>query len=484
MFKIRIASLSIVFLLCCAQVDAQIYTPPFPSEHYSDTDRYDQVYQLQPHNSYDQTSSITDWLNSGFRSLEIDVVDYRDWQDNPRGPWVSHSSSISSANCDGWRITRLTDCLAAVTNWSDDNPNHFPIQILLDMKSTFNFTASWKTHEIQLLDQIIEDNLGTRLFRYSDLLDHLGSSSNYRNTLKTLGWPTIAEMRGKIVVLLTGGSFGNVNGRMESALVAEGIHNQSAFLCPDVDGDDPHEISGKIDSISVSNSQNFFCSNVKAGDHYQIVANRSNQYRQLMHLWSNAGDFTNTSFEASWIATAHGVSTLGWDIHSVGSLPYWSTASDATFPTVGQRRGLPGYMKIKPSYASHLCLEVENNRYKNGSDIVLAYCDSGSNQKFVYTAEGQLRPKGNNKYCVDFESGNAGNRKKLHLWDCDGGNSEKWAINRMGRFSSRDKNYQYCMDVPGSSTSLGKQLQLYRCHTGSNQRFYFERVNDWSQSNF
>jgi hypothetical protein len=57
----------------------------------------------------------------------------------------------------------------------------------------------------------------------------------------------------------------------------------------------------------------------------------------------------------------------------------------------------------------------------------------GNNQRFVYPAEGQLRPRHANTYCTDIKGGSAGNNTDIHLWDCDSGVSEKWVITALIR---------------------------------------------------
>lgn len=210
---------------------------------------------------------------------------------------------------------------------------------------------------------------------YSDLLQRLGSSSNYRSTLKSKGWPTVGEMRGKIIVVLTGGYALDVNDHMEKAMLKRG-GLLSSFLCPNIDAKDASEFSGTIDSISYSNSAKFFCGNVEAGDHYHITANRASDYNQLMHLWHKAGDFGNMDYPATYIAVAHGVSIIGWDIEKTWQTPSWTRSS---IPLVGVRRSLPGYMKIRPIIVTSKCLEVEKSKYSNGSDLNQSYCDNYSN---------------------------------------------------------------------------------------------------------
>jgi hypothetical protein len=479
-------SVSVSIALGMTAVHAQDFQPPYRAATPADTHRLDQLYYAQPHNSYKHSTKLTNWLNNGYHTVELDVIDHGDWEDEIKGPYVSHGLPPSNVNCSN---NRLGHCLDDIIGWHNANPDHLPLLIFVDMKTTISFVADWYADEVAELDQWIGNYLGSTLYTYMNLLNHLDgfSGSTYREKLKKGGFPTIGSLRNRIIVVLTGGRIRDVNDRMEQASSQlRANQSQNTIFCPDVDHDGPEEINGPIDSISATNSGYFFCANVQAGDHYQLVANRSNEYKQLMHLWGSAGDFSNTDYAAGFIAVAHGVSAIGWDVPQNLSnpgvfLPSWRDS----IPLVGVRRSLPGYFMPGTKITNgSKCMDVENSDYSNGGDLNQYTCHGGDNQRFVYTAEGQLRPKGNNKYCADYSSGSADNGDDMHLWDCDGGNSEKWAVTKDGLFKNRDKNWTYCIDVPDSSTSNGKRLNIWSCHGGNNQKFILKSVADWNQTTF
>ncbi|MFA0810061.1 ricin-type beta-trefoil lectin domain protein [Microbulbifer epialgicus] len=463
--------------------------PKFQAESVKEHHRIDQLYYLQPHNSYERLSegeTLTDWLDKGFRSLELDVVDHGSWQGSSHGPYVAHGQSdIGNHMCkNNGGDDRLEHCLDDIKAWLANNELDAPLMLYIDMKPNNNWFAAWYADEIYLLDQYIKRELGDLQFSYQDMLIHLQESStstNYRDTLRETGWPTVGELLSenkKVLVIFTGGQSGNVNNRMESALYSYPLQ---AFLCPDIDTADPEEFSSTVDSMDSSSSKKIFCGNVKAGDHYQVTANEASDSKQLMHLWSSSGDFNNTDFGYAYLAVAHGATVIGIDPITVADTPDYTIQA---IPFVGVRRSLPGYFRIRSTEDSSLCLNVAQG-YSNGSDLTLSSCNSSNNQQFVYTAEGQLRPKGNNKYCVDYNSGNADNGDKMHLWDCDGGNSEKWQVQESSIIQNRDKDWKYCIDTPGTSADNGEQLQIYQCNTADKgQRFSLETVADWEQVDF
>ena len=472
-------------VLAIAGVIATFLTCPITASAQSGL-RMDQVYMLQPHNSYEHSAQLSSWLTAGYRTLELDVQDQTSWWTHPRGPYVAHDGGPVNNNCSG-TADRLADCLDDIVAWQNAHPGEAPIVVFIDMKTRWdNALSAWDVGRIDALDSFVSGYLGTRLYRYSDLRNQIAGApgATPREKLKAIGWPAFDVLRGRIIVGFTGGRIGAVNQGMADMIALRGAA-ASAFMCPDVDAPDPGEVSGTVDGMSAVASGQVLCANVQAGDHYQIVANRAAEYRQMMHLWSAAGDFNSTSFEATYIAMAHGVSAVGMDVtNSLAdpnvSVPAWTS----TIPLVGVRRGLPGYFTLRPKSASGTrCIGTRNNGYSNGSQIDQELCTGGFDQQFVYTAEGQLRPRGSNPYCMDISGGSAGSGKAMHLWDCDGGSSEKWRLTPSGQLRSVS-NSSYCANVPGGSLSTGLQLRTEVCGTSLSQQFELLRVADWPQNSF
>ena len=451
---------------------------PVPSVH-----RYDQIYYLQPHNTFEHGSSLTGWLDLGYRTVELDVID-RDWTSNAQGPYVSHDWTPGHKNCSVAGNTRLGHCLGDIINWVAAHPeNTTPILVFVDMKTTgSDLLSAWPAARVAALDEWIRSFVGTGLYKFSDLYSHVqaahGGGGQPRALLAQHGWPLLSAMNGKIVVALTGGRLGFVNQGMDGALsqlVSNYGRYPATMLCPDVEND-PGEVSvgGTLDGISTNNSQYFVCSNLKSQDHYELTANRAAQNKQMIHLW---GDhvFGNTSFTYNYIAAAHGISAIGQDLADFSA----ATTFGGALPHVGVRRSLPGYFELAPLANGALCATV-NGGYGNGTAVVSSTCAVTNQQQYVYTAEGQLRPKGNNVYCVDVSGGSASEGKNVHLWNCDGGSSEKWRIDPDGFFRNNTNTGQ-CLTAGGSS---GAQFKNRACTTSNDRRFQLYAVPDWVPTSF
>lgn len=105
----------------------------------------------------------------------------------------------------------LIACLTQVKSWSDANPTHVPIAILMELKDSplsvgsFTFTTPepWTAAAMDELDAEIRS-----VFDPGDLItpdDVRGSHATLEEAVLTDGWPTLAESRGKVMFLMDNG---------------------------------------------------------------------------------------------------------------------------------------------------------------------------------------------------------------------------------------------------------------------------------------
>lgn len=478
-----------IAVLFAAPAFAQTSSPPYraqaidPSVH-----RVHQAYYAMPHNTYEHGASLTGWLDQGFRAVELDIVDIGDWERDPEGPYVSHGSGAGNHNCSG-NPDRLGHCLRDIVTWLDSprGKNQGPVLVYVDMKSSSNFTNDWKADEVRMLDDKIHEILGVRMFTGSDLFRSAGGiawspgTTAVRSVVSQNGWPLLSALSDRVIVAYTGGRLLQTNqtqGAGIENILATHRRLPNGFFCPDVEST-PQQLApgGKVDGVSYATSQYFVCSNLKARDHYQIVANASHAHKQLMHIW-NSHVFANDSYAYNYIAIAHGISAIGRDGNVANT---WGNV----IPLVGVRRSLPGYFELRPAYAPTKCMDANGNGTRNGTGIILHDCHGGANQRFVYTAEGQLRPRHANRLCTDISGGRAGSGKTVHLWDCDGGASEKWTVDTAGHFRNVHNGGQYCLAVQNGSRDNGTRFVTAFCSaTAQPQIFQLHAVPDWPQSSF
>ena len=136
---------------------------------FAHAQRLDQLYMLQPHNTYAHGARLDLWLSAGYRTVELDVQDQGSWWVDPRGPYVAHDGGPVDGNC---RTTadRLGDCLDDIVSWQNLHPGELPIIVFVDMKTRLdNALSAWDASKIDALDAFVAGRLGSRQYRYSDL---------------------------------------------------------------------------------------------------------------------------------------------------------------------------------------------------------------------------------------------------------------------------------------------------------------------------
>lgn len=103
------------------------------------------------------------------------------------------------------------DCLTQIETWSDANPSHVPLAVLVELKDDpldfpgFTFTApeKWTAANIGSVDDEIRSVMDD-----SDLLtpdDVRGSYPTLEEAVTTDGWPTLGASRGKVMFLMDNG---------------------------------------------------------------------------------------------------------------------------------------------------------------------------------------------------------------------------------------------------------------------------------------
>ena len=101
-------------------------------------------------------------------------------------------------------VYTLADALAEVCGWSDKHPRHFPIFILLELKSQSYWPSTtppaWDSAACALLErEILAVAARERILTPDDVR---GAQPTLRDAVRGSGWPTVEAARGKLVFLL------------------------------------------------------------------------------------------------------------------------------------------------------------------------------------------------------------------------------------------------------------------------------------------
>jgi hypothetical protein len=141
------------------------------------------------HNSYEvDRGTILEQLNQGIRCLELDihdndfesVGDYRLGHNEPGDRVASVENGVG---------LELKDWLKLVRTWSQANPEHAPIFLVLDLKDKLTDNPSMAKGNLGALNQSIESVFGSQLWGP----DQAGE-----------GWPQVFDLRGRVVVQISG----------------------------------------------------------------------------------------------------------------------------------------------------------------------------------------------------------------------------------------------------------------------------------------
>lgn len=139
---------------------------------------------------------LTDQLNLGIRSIELDIETIVK-DDNVSFVCTHEPIFDSTSHCYNFELA-----LEELKLWSDANPNHLPVTVIIEPKKAFipeknmrYFTCEYAN----LLGELAEDVLGDTLLTPADMLRDYGSFGEMRTADD---WLTLNETKGKIMLLL------------------------------------------------------------------------------------------------------------------------------------------------------------------------------------------------------------------------------------------------------------------------------------------
>ena len=140
--------------------------------------------------------SLTDQLQLGVRSLEIDIETVV--KNGETGFVVCHDPLLdSTSNCYDFR-----EAMREIKMWSDANPGHLPITVIIEPKQNLlpvngmqNFTLSYARE----LEGVLREVLGETLLTPADMLREYDSFQAMR---ENDDWLPLGDTLGKVMILL------------------------------------------------------------------------------------------------------------------------------------------------------------------------------------------------------------------------------------------------------------------------------------------
>lgn len=146
------------------------------------------------------SETLTDQLNCGLRSFEMDIETFD--RDGEISFTCMHSPYIDmTTSCYDFSLA-----LKEIAMWSDNNPDHLPITILVEPKSVFIPLEDMKFFNLDYakeFDKVLRESLGDKLFTPADMLRDYSSFGEMR---ASDDWCRVEDMLGKVVILLHEGN--------------------------------------------------------------------------------------------------------------------------------------------------------------------------------------------------------------------------------------------------------------------------------------
>ena len=143
-----------------------------------------------------KSETLTDQFNSGVRSIEMDIETFD--RDGEISFTCMHAPYIEmTTTCYDFSLA-----LKEIAMWSDNNPNHLPITVIIEPKTVLLALDDMKgfNYDYALeLDKVLRKTLGNKLFTPADMLRDYDSFGEMR---ADDGWCEVNDMLGKVVILL------------------------------------------------------------------------------------------------------------------------------------------------------------------------------------------------------------------------------------------------------------------------------------------
>lgn len=143
-----------------------------------------------------EMDTFTEQLEQGVRNLEIDIETVDDEGDVSF--IVTHDpilDNVSSAH-------NFAKGLEEIAMWSDNNPDHLPVYLLIEPKDDVPSINNMKNFSLEYaleFDKVLRQVLGDRLLTPAQAM---GEYESFEEMRKADGWPALKQAAGKIIVLL------------------------------------------------------------------------------------------------------------------------------------------------------------------------------------------------------------------------------------------------------------------------------------------
>lgn len=169
------------------------------------TDEYKQLFNtvsdltfglLSAEKTQFEMDNLTEQFELGIRSVEVDIETVDDGENVSfivtHDPLCDNTSSCYD----------FEKALEEIRMWSDNNPGHLPITVIIEPKKAVvpvnnmkNFTLEYA----RILDELIREKMGDKLLTPKDMMRDF---ADFKEMRENDGWLTLEETMGKVLFLL------------------------------------------------------------------------------------------------------------------------------------------------------------------------------------------------------------------------------------------------------------------------------------------
>ena len=262
----------------------------------SPTSKYQEIFQPTCHNCYEikvaeaMGAKTFKQVLDKVKNVEMDFWDTRDavtggvkneWYVRHNPGTLFQSGNDNNCTGNGKGTNNLGACLSDVKQWSDAHPGHEVITLFLDKKQAWSSVSEGRRPVD--LDNLVQSRLGAALYKPASLQ---ASYPTLRDAAKARSWPDVANLKGKVIVVLTGGQTGNHNKTL-SEYVADRRGAAALFVAADTD--EQNDITGVPNQFDSTTAGYVVFYNIQAGSGRDALGKttRANQY--VSRLWGGEG---------------------------------------------------------------------------------------------------------------------------------------------------------------------------------------------------
>ena len=142
------------------------------------------------------SDTLTDQFNLGIRSIEIDVETV---VENGEARFVCTHAPVVDMTTTCYDFTLA---LKEIKLWSDANPNHLPITVIIEPKKVFIPEKNMRLFNCKYANELgrqAREIFGDTLITPADML---GEYNSFKEMREADGWMTLSETRGHVMILL------------------------------------------------------------------------------------------------------------------------------------------------------------------------------------------------------------------------------------------------------------------------------------------